>query len=165
MEKKLLPGEIFVENYSKSDFKVILKWFQMGFKNGAKLLPRRFSWKIIPRSDFQSDFKVILKGFQSDFSCKKWSKTASSGDFHLKLLQKWFQSDFKVISNGVSKMEQNCFQGDFPGKLFQKVILKVISKWFWKGFQSDFSCKNGAKLLPVEIFLENYSKKWFQSDL
>ena len=59
-------------------------------------------------------------------------------------------------------MEQNCFQRRFAVKSLPKsdfkVILKVISKWF----QSDFSCKIGAKLLPEEIFREKSIKKWFQ---
>ena len=109
---------------------------------------------------------------------QKWSKTGARRHFPGKLLQKvmskwfwkWFQivceNDFKVIL--VAKMEQNCFQSRFSWKITPKsdfkVILKVISMWFWKWFQNDFSCKNGAKLLPVEIFLENYSQKWFQSD-
>ena len=57
--------------------------------------------------------------------------------------QKWSKTASKEI------FLENYSKSDFES--YFKVILK--------GFQSDFSCKNGAKLLPVEIFLENYSKK------
>ena len=73
--------------------------------------------------------------------------------------KKWFQSDLNSNFR-MQKWSKTASRRDFPGKFLQK----VISKWFWKWFQSDFSCTNGAKQLPEEIFLENFSKKWFQSD-
>ena len=50
-------------------------------------------------------------------------------------------------------MSQNCFQMKFAGKNLPKSDFKVI-----------LVAKNGAKLLPEEIFRQKSSKQWFQSD-
>ena len=155
---------------SRGDFpgkviqKVIWKWFWSDFKLilVAKMeqnsFQRIFSWKNHPKSDF----KVILTWFQSDFSCKNGAKQLPEEIFLENSSKKWFQSDFesdfKVIL--VARMEQNSFQRRFSWKSHPKSDLKVILKWF----QIDFSCKNGAKQLPEDIFLKKSSKKWFQSD-
>ena len=138
---------------------MISNWFKMSLKmiSKSKTASRALSqW---------SQKKLLIAGLEPVKGPKFGSKRLPARIWPKTAVSQWSQKALLIAGEEAAEWpkfgSKIASKGDFPGKVFQK----VISKWFWKWFQNDFNCKNGAKLLPEEIFREKSSKKWFQIDL